>query len=166
VAAGTYPIQVAVRSGEEQAEIELQAVVTGTYDMVLGTTTGLLNTKVTAGQPAPFTLVVGNSGSAPLTDINFFASKPAGWQVTFSPDTLDTLAPGEPREVSLEITAPAKAIPGDYSLPISASGAQAADDVELRVTVLATTVWGWVGVGVVVVVLAALGGLFVRLGRR
>ncbi len=166
VEADTYPIQVAVRAGEEQAELELQAVVTGTYDLVLGTTTGRLNTKVTAGQPAPFTLVAGNSGSAPLTDINFFAAKPTGWEVTFSPDRLDTLATQEPREVNLQITAPAKAIPGDYSLTISASSAQAGDEVELRVTVLATTVWGWVGVVVVVVVVASLIGLFMRQGRR
>lgn len=164
--AGTYPIKVAARSGDLKAEAELQAVVIGTYKMVLGTTTGRLNTRVTAGLPSPFTLVAGNSGSAPLTQVNLFASKPDGWQVTFSPERLDTLSPQEPREVNLQITAPAKAIPGDYSLRVTASSAQASSEVELRVTVMSTTTWGWAGVGVVVVVLAALAGLFVRLGRR
>lgn len=164
--AGTYPIKVAARSGELRAEAELQAVVIGTYRMVLGTTTGRLNTKVNAGVLAPFTLVAGNSGSAPLTEVNLFASKPDGWQVTFSPERLDTLSPQEPREVNLQITAPAKAIPGDYSLRVTASSAQASSEVELRVTVLATTTWGWAGVGVVIIVLAALAGLFMRLGRR
>ena len=166
VGAGTFPITVAVRSGDVEAEMELQAVVTGTYDILLGTATGRLNTKVTAGQASPFTMIVANGGSAQLSDINFFAGKPEGWQVTFSSERMDTLDPQEPREINLEITAPDKAIPGDYSLTIAASSMLASDDVELRVTVLATTVWGWVGLAIVVVVLAALGGVLVRLGRR
>ena len=166
VEAGTFPITVVVRSGDAEAEMELQAVVTGTYDILLGTATGRLNTKVTAGQASPFTMIVANGGSAQLADISFFAGKPDGWEVTFSPERIDILDSQEPREVNLEISAPDKTIPGDYSLSVAASSLLASDDVEVRVTVLATTVWGWVGLGIVVVVLAALGGVLVRLGRR
>jgi uncharacterized membrane protein len=36
----------------------------------------------------------------------------------------------------------------------------------LRVTVLTPTVWGWIGLIIVVLVIAGLGVLFMKLGRR
>jgi uncharacterized membrane protein len=38
--------------------------------------------------------------------------------------------------------------------------------MELRVTVRSSTAWGWIGIGVIVVVIAGLVTLFIRMGRR
>ena len=36
----------------------------------------------------------------------------------------------------------------------------------MRITVEKSTIWQWVGIGILVAVIAALVGMFVRLGRR
>jgi uncharacterized membrane protein len=39
-------------------------------------------------------------------------------------------------------------------------------NIDVRVTVLTPTIWGWVGIGIVVLVIAGLAVMFMRLGRR
>jgi uncharacterized membrane protein len=43
---------------------------------------------------------------------------------------------------------------------------EASSVADIRVTVEQSTIWGWLGLLLVIVVLASLGGLFWRLGRR
>jgi uncharacterized membrane protein len=38
--------------------------------------------------------------------------------------------------------------------------------MEFRVTVRASTAWGWVGIGIIIFVIAGLVLLFVKMGRR
>jgi uncharacterized membrane protein len=38
--------------------------------------------------------------------------------------------------------------------------------VELRVSVKTSAAWGWIGIIIIVLVIAGLGGLFLWLGRR
>ena len=40
------------------------------------------------------------------------------------------------------------------------------DNIDIRVTVLTKTIWGWVGIGIVVLVIIGLFAMFMRLGRR
>ena len=42
----------------------------------------------------------------------------------------------------------------------------AVDSLEVRVTVTQSTIWGWLGILIVIAVLGGLGGLFLKLGRR
>lgn len=62
-----------------------------------------------------------------------------------------------------------KTIAGDYLITLKAIPGNAsisARDLELRITVLAPAIWGWVGVAIVLVVIAGIGVIFRRLGRR
>ena len=61
-----------------------------------------------------------------------------------------------------------KTIAGDYMVAISASpeSGYAFGNIDVRVTVLTPTIWGWVGIGIVVLVIAGLAVMFMRLGRR
>jgi uncharacterized membrane protein len=68
--------------------------------------------------------------------------------------------------VDLTINPPGKTIAGDYALTVHATSDNASDDLELRITVLTPSLWGWVGVGIVLLVVAGLAVVFVRLGRR
>jgi len=173
---GEYPVVFVAQAGDFKAQLDLKAVVTGTYDLELAseaevTGTGdTWNIKATEGKERHFTLYLYNKGSAPITDIRFYASKPEGWEVKFDPESLEQLTPFmETRElakVDVIITPPDRAIPGDYQVSITASSQEDHESSKLRVTVGAAMGWGWVGVGVVVFVVAALTGVFVRLGRR
>jgi len=166
VEAGEYPITVTAASQADRASAELKVVVTGTFEMFMSTRTEVFNTQATAGQESPFYVTVTNIGSAALQNVSLSSSKPEGWTVTFKPDKIDQLDPGAQQEVAMMIKPSAKAIAGDYMLNVSASHPQASLDRDVRVTVETPTMWGWVGSGILVVVIGGLLGLFMKLGRR
>jgi uncharacterized membrane protein len=92
--------------------------------------------------------------------------KPENWKVEFSPEKIEALPPGELQQVEVSITPAEQALVGDYSVGIRADAGKLSKNMELRVTVLASTAWGWIGIGIIVLVMAGLVVLFVRLGRR
>jgi uncharacterized membrane protein len=59
-----------------------------------------------------------------------------------------------------------KTIAGDYMINFKADTGSISQDMDVRVTVLTPTIWGWVGIIVIVVVIAGLAVLFMKLGRR
>jgi len=176
VAEGDYTITLEARSGDDVGSIELKATVTGTYKLMMGTEAEVIgsgetrNVKATAGRGKTFTIYLWNEGSAAISDIDFFSSKPKDWEVKFEPEKIRSLDPltreMKPEKLQVTIEPKAKAIPGDYTVSVTASGREAQEEMELRVTVVTPMTWGWVGIGIVVVVVAALIGIFVRLGRR
>ncbi len=165
-APGEYPVMFEASAGDIRADIELKVIITGSYELSMGTSTGLLNTRVTAGEGKHVSLLMANTGSAELKDITFISSKPEGWVVGFDPDKVDSLPAGGVKEVAVEIEPSSKAIAGDYEVGLTATAFGASDRIELRVTVATSPLWGWVGVIIVVVVIAALAIIFTRLGRR
>jgi len=168
---GEYTITLRVSSGDIKNSIDLKAIVTAKYDLDLATSSGRLNTEATAGEDNYFSIVVTNTGSADLEKVIFNSTvrgTPSGWSVTFNPDKIDSLAVGVSREVEVNIKPAKKAIAGDYGVNISTQpeSKEAFSSFDLRVTVLTPTIWGWVGVGIVVLVIAGLAVMFMRLGRR
>jgi len=121
---------------------------------------------VTAGQKTPVPFVVVNSGTAPVRNLAFVTKKPDKWTIDFKPDKIDSLNSGELREISMEITAPARAIAGDYEITILANSQDTNKSLAFRVTVATATLWGWIGALIVAAVVLGLGVVFVRLGRR
>jgi len=107
-----------------------------------------------------------NSGSADIESITFTSTKPEGWVITFNPEKVDVLEPGLAQDVDVVIEPAEKAIAGDYMITLKADSEESSDKMELRVTVLTPTIWGWVGIGIVLVVIAGLAVLFRQLGRR
>ena len=66
----------------------------------------------------------------------------------------------------MTITPYEDALVGDYSISVSVEGEKASKVIELRTTVKASAAWGWVGIGIIVMVIAGLFGIFRWLGRR
>jgi uncharacterized membrane protein len=168
---GEYKSTFEVASGTVKGSIELTAVVTARYELKLATPDGLLNTKITAGNNNYFSYKVTNTGTASLDKINFSHSirgGASGWSVTFDPKTIDSLPVSGEREVQVNIKPSEKTIAGDYEITLSASteSNNASDKLDIRVTVLTPTIWGWVGIGIVVLVVIGLVAMFWRLGRR
>ena len=166
-----YPVTVEVSSGTIKNSIELKAIVTAKYDLGLEPSTGRLNTNATAGEDNYFTISITNTGSADLEKVNFsskITGRPIGWSITFAPEKLDVLPVGGTREIQVNIKPARKTIAGDYMINISAEpeSKYAFGSLDIRLTVLTPTIWGWVGVGIVVLVIAGLAVMFMRLGRR
>jgi uncharacterized membrane protein len=163
---GEYKITLEVTSGEIKGTIDLTAVVTAKYDMSIATPDGLLNTKATAGKDNYFSVVVSNTGTAVIDNITLSTQNPSGWTVEFSPEKIDSLAAGASTTVGVNIKLPSKTIAGDYGILISATAMQRAIDLNIRVTVETPTIWGWVGVIIILLVIAGVGFVFMRFSRR
>lgn len=163
---GEYPVRVGVSSDRAQAEVDLKVVLTGTHKVEVGTADGLLSLKTQQGKTATFSFYVKNSGSAPQQNLRFLSFQPENWEVAFQPESLDILPPGEFQQVEAAVTPSEQALVGDYSVSLAIQGTKEPKDLELRVTVQASTVWGWVGVGLILLVIAGLVILFIRMGRR
>jgi len=168
---GDYKVTVEAASGDITGSLDLKAIVTAKYELMIDTPDGLLNTKVTTGKDNYFSFTVHNTGTADLDKINFNQTVRGGassWSVTFEPESIETLAVGAEKVVQINIKPPEKTIAGDYQINVTAStqSNNASDELNIRVTVLTPTIWGWVGIGIVVIVVFGLIAMFWRLGRR
>jgi uncharacterized membrane protein len=164
--AGEYPINVRVSSGDAKGEIKLAVVLTGTYSLEVGTPNGLLSLDARQGKTANVSFYVKNTGSAANHNIKFMSFKPENWKVEFNPKTIDVIEPGDLKQVELSITPYEDALVGDYSVSVNVEGEKASKIIEFRTTVKASAAWGWIGIGIIVLVIAGLFGTFRWLGRR
>lgn len=161
------PITVTARSGAFEASATIKVSLKGTQDLKMGSLGGTLNTSVTAGTKSSQDFVVGNAGTAPIRNLSFVTKKPSDkWSIEFKPDKIDVIEPGQVREIKMEVLAPDRTIAGDYLLTITANSPEVTKSVEFRVTVSTPTIWGWVGFGIVGLVVIGLAIVFFRLGRR
>jgi len=161
------PITVTARAGAFEASATIKVSLKGTQDLKMGSLGGTLNTSVTAGTKSAQDFVVGNAGTAPIRNLSFVTKKPSDkWSVEFKPDKIDVIEPGQVREIKMEVLAPDRTIAGDYLLTITANSPEVTKSVEFRVTVSTPTIWGWIGFGIVGLVVLGLAIVFFRLGRR
>ncbi|WP_430812822.1 MULTISPECIES: NEW3 domain-containing protein [unclassified Carboxylicivirga] len=166
VKAGTYKIPVKAVSGSTSAEMELEVVITGTYEMSFSTPSGLLSAKVTAGEDKKVELLIKNTGSTKLEDIELSASKPKNWEVSFDSQKIESLEPGKVVTVFANIKADKKAIPGDYVTEITAKTPETSQDLSFRIMVKTPMLMGWLGM---IIILSTIGGvvfLIRKFGRR
>jgi uncharacterized membrane protein len=163
---GKYPITVKVSAPEGSADAELNVILTGTHKLDVGTASGLLSLTAMTGKPTSISFYVKNTGSAPQNNIKLLSFKPENWKVEFKPDKLDKLAPNELKEIEMVVTPSDQALVGDYSVAVSVDGEKVSKNLEFRVTVKASTAWGWIGIAIIVLVVLGLVVLFVRMGRR
>lgn len=166
VPAGAYPLQVTAAAGSQTANVALEADVTGTPALTLGTPNQVLNATVTAGSTAPVALVVTNTGSTVLTNVTVTASSPTGWTATFEPTSIATIQPGSTATVTATVKPSSDALAGDYDVTFTASAGSATSNVDIRTTVQTSPVWGFIGIALIVLVLVGLLWVFRRFGRR
>lgn len=165
-ASGEYPVLVRISSGESKAEVKLTVNLTGTYRLDAGTPNGVLSLEAMGGKPVTFSLFVRNNGSAVNRNITFSSFKPENWETTFKPEKIESLAPGAMKQVEVTVTPGRQSLVGDYSVGIMTTGEKADKTVEMRVTVKASSAWGWIGIGIILLVIAGLSFLFIKMGRR
>ena len=166
VEAGSYKIPVRATTSTTSAELELEVVITGTYQMELTTPRGLLSSEITAGDNKNIDLIVRNTGSAELKDIQLSANKPVDWEVTFEPTKINRLKAGETANVTATVKASKKALPGDYVTKISTKTPEVNSSADFRIAVRTPMIWGWMGVLVILVALGCVYYLFRKYGRR
>jgi len=163
---GEHAVKLFAQSSRGEAEIELKVILTGTHKITCRTLKGVLSLTASRGKDANISMYVINEGSAPQKEVSFTSFKPENWEVKFEPETIEMIEPGDMKQVEVTITPANEALVGDYSVAASAEGEEASDDLEFRVTVRAASTWGYIGVGIIIVVIVGLSITFKRLGRR
>lgn len=166
VEAGRYDLLVVATGGGQRVEVALAAVVEGVVGLQLTTPDERLNAEGSAGRVTRVPLLVTNTGSSPLEEVSLRADPPADWEVTFEPEALPPIAPGESAEVTALVTPSEDAITGDYVVGLEAEADGRSDQIEIRFQVRTPLGWGAVGIGVIVTALAGLAAVFRRYGRR
>jgi uncharacterized membrane protein len=164
--AGMYPILVRASGEGHAAETELGVEITGSYSLTLDAPDGRLNASGTADSVIDYRVVVANDGTAPLQAVELRGTPPRGWEVTFEPETIELVEPGAVVEAVAHITPQANAVAGDYDVTLRASTDQADDSIAVRTTIETSTIWGFVGLGVIALVFAGMLLVFRRYGRR
>jgi uncharacterized membrane protein len=164
--AGEYPIRVRALGGQAQAALDLKAVITGQADLNVTTPDGRLSAQATAGRENSLKILVRNTGSAPARDVELSSFPPAGWTVEFDPKTIAEIAPNGSAEVTAKIKPSDKTVAGDYMLTITARSENLSDSKDFRITVVTSTLWGIVGIGIIVIALGVVGWAVSRFGRR
>ena len=97
VVAGTYPVSVAVLSGEDTAKARVALEITGSPNLSLQGPQQRLSGDAVAGETKTFPFTVTSTGSADATEIKMVSSPPRNWKVTFDPETLRPWPPAASR---------------------------------------------------------------------
>lgn len=164
---GEYKIIFEAISDEVRSSTELTAVITARYMLDTVSTTERYNTTARAGEDNIFSIKVRNLSTDVIDNITFSPSNPEGWSITFEPDKIDVLEAIDEQTVEVNIKPPPKTVAGDYMVSLRASGKQiSADEMNIRVTVETPTIWGWVGVVIILIVVIGLAVIFMRFSRR
>jgi uncharacterized repeat protein (TIGR01451 family) len=163
--AGTYPITVDATSGDKTAHADLSIEVTGSYSLTLTTPDGRLNAGASAGGTTDLGVVITNTGTADVENVELSAAPPSGWTVTFEPTTVTVPANGNVNATA-HIKPSADAIAGDYVVTLRSTSPSASATADIRVTIETSLLWGAVGVALIALVLIGLWWTFRRFGRR
>jgi uncharacterized membrane protein len=166
VPAGKYPITVEIASEKARAQTQLTLDITGQPTVALTGQNERLSGEAYTGQEKRFTFQLRNTGSAEARNITLSASSPTGWQVKFEPKEIAALSPNSEQKFDAIVVPSEKAVAGDYVFNVNANGDGVSESAAFRVTVLTSTIWGAVGLGVIAVSLLVLVGAVGRFGRR
>jgi len=167
---GEYPILFVLSSGENAYNIDLKAIVTGTYKLNLRTETEQLNINTVAGEEKKFILYLWNEGSTAIDNIIFSSNIPENWELIFNPEEFSSLPPAgvtkKFEKVEVMVRTPQRTLTGDYMISLNASGIQDQKTMDIRITVKTSTKWGWLGILIILFIFFILIGIFVKLKRR
>lgn len=163
---GKYAIPVAAVSEGNALELNLEAVVKGSYALELTTPTGLLSEEVTEGSRKPIYLSIKNEGSLPLDNLELAAQTPTGWNVTFEPATIQRLDAGSAVNIVASLNVPDKTIAGDYLTKFTVKNSNATAESSHRLTVTTSWLAGWLGITVILAAIGLVYFLIRKYGRR
>ena len=166
VKAGDYPVLVRVSAEGATADLRVTLQISGQGRLALSTRDGRLSGEAEVGKPSTYTLVLTNDGTAAIDEVELSGTVPTNWKVDFTPKTIASIAPNEKKEVQVQVTPGDKAIAGDYVASFRAAGRGESASADFRITVLTSTLWGAVGIGIIAIALLVLLGAVARFGRR
>ena len=167
IAAGDYPFTVYANAGDLQANLDLDAQVTGEYTLKVSGPDGRLSGNASAGKATTFQVVVSNSGSAPAQGVEMSGTAPSGWTISFDPKVIDEIPAGNQIQVTANLTPADKAVAGDYIVTVNAKPVDGTTkSADFRITVSTSTLWGIAGIALIAIAVGVVAMAVTRFGRR
>lgn len=163
---GKYTIPVLAITGTDSSRLNLEAVVKGSYAVSLTTPSGRLSDEITEGNRKEIHLLVKNTGTIALDNLDFSGQAPPQWEAAFVPSTITRLEPGKDAEIIATLSVPDKTIAGDYVTNFAVKNTNATANAAFRMTVKTSALTGWLGILVIVAALGAVYYLIRKYGRR
>lgn len=164
--AGRYPVAVEIGSDKARIATQLTLDITGQPQVSLSGENDRLSGEAYAGREKRFTFVLRNTGSAEARNIELSASPPSGWKINFEPKAIPSIVPNGEQKFEALVTPSDKAVTGDYVFTVRANGDGVSESASFRTTVMTSTLWGAIGLGVIAASLLVLFGAVGRFGRR
>jgi uncharacterized membrane protein len=161
-----YKIPVQAISAADTLVVNLEAVVKGSYGLTLSTPSGRLSEELTSGSHTDIQLVVKNSGTLPLSDIDLSSQLPSNWEASFEPAKISRLEPGKSQELKARLKVPDKTIAGDYAATFTATNPNGNSPAVFRIIVKTSLLSGWIGIAVILLSVGLVYYLIRRYGRR
>ena len=163
---GQYSISVQAASPDTTVEAEMIVEIVGSFALDLTTTDQRLSAEVSADGSSEVELIVTNTGTAPVRNVQLSATPPRNWEVSFAEEVVAEIGAGESVAVAATVTPSEQAIAGDYVITFDASSEEADASVDIRTTVNPSALWGFIGIALIALTLAGLAWVFRRFGRR
>ena len=164
---GLYEVVMqAAAEGFEPGRTVVQAELSGSPTLTLGTIDQSNEVEATAGEATEVKVLLVNSGTGPASNVELTTLAPPGWNVAFDSNPVPAIGPNEALELSMRVEPPSDAEGGDYNIDVAGTVPESTANFRFRVTIERTSAFGFLGIAVIVLVVAGLGALLVRLGRR
>jgi uncharacterized membrane protein len=165
--AGEYKLVLRAKTEAANAELPVSLTIVGQPRLAISGEGGRLSGEAYSGQSSQITVVLRNDGTEAARDVELSATTPEGWKSEFDPKQVPQLAPNSPQQVKVTLTPSEKAIAGDYQTTIRASAAGGlSESANFRITVLTSTLWGAVAIGIIAIALLVVVFAVARFGRR
>lgn len=165
--AGDYKLTLHAKTEAASADLPVTLTIVGQARLSVSGEGGRLSGEGYAGQGSQLTVVLRNDGTEAARDVELSATTPEGWKSDFDPKKLNELPAGKTQDVKVTLTPSDKAIAGDYQTTIRASAAGGlSESANFRITVLTSTLWGAVAIGIIAVALLVVVFAVARFGRR
>jgi uncharacterized membrane protein len=164
--AGQYTISVQATAPDTQIDAEMVVEIVGSFSLEMTTVDQRLSTEVSADGSSDVQLVLTNTGTAPIQNVELSSTPPSGWDVSFAEPVVAELDAGQSISAVATVTPSDQAIAGDYVISFSANSEEANTSVDIRTTVNPSALWGFVGIALIALTLAGLAWVFRRFGRR
>ena len=161
-----YSIPIKAIASSDTLLLKLEAVVKGSYGITLTTPTGRLSDEVTSGGQKQVQLVVKNTGTLPLNDLQVSSQLPTNWESPFEPSNIKQLEPGKTINVTATLKVPDKTIAGDYAANFTVTNSNTNAQIAIRLMVKTSLLSGWIGVVIILIAIGIVYYLVRKYGRR
>jgi uncharacterized membrane protein len=166
IGAGNYPVTIKASAEDATAETKVALEIAGQPRLSLAGRDGLVSSRAEAGKETTIPILITNTGTAPADEVELTSTAPSGWKIVFEPKAVDRIPPGQNKEVQALVTPPDKAVAGDYAPTFNVASRGETASTQFRIAVGTSTMWGFVGLGIIVIALLIMVGAVARFGRR